>query len=81
MLTQHSTGTERRRIVSKAAALLKERIGDYAAIEAAETTSTGGWAGFDCHLAIEGLEETAATATVALRGEVATTEAGQRGCE
>lgn len=70
--------TFRRRIFAKAAALLAERIGDYAAISLAETSTSVGFAGFDIHLATESLEETASAATLALRGEIATTEGGQR---
>ncbi|SCZ87932.1 BZ3500_MvSof-1268-A1-R1_Chr2-3g05400 [Microbotryum saponariae] len=70
--------TERRNIFLKAAALLKERQGDYAAVEVAETTSGPGWAGFEVFMGIDSIEEAAASATLALRGEIATTEAGKR---
>lgn len=69
---------ERRNIFLKAAALIRERIPQYAQIEYAETTSSQGWSGFDLTLAAESIEEVAASATVALRGEVATTGPGQR---
>ncbi|GAA6039257.1 hypothetical protein JCM8097_003231 [Rhodosporidiobolus ruineniae] len=70
---------ERRNIFSKAAALLRERIPTkYAQIEFSETTSSEGWSGFEMILAAESIEEVAASATVALRGEIATTEAHQR---
>lgn len=56
---------------------MRERAAEFAAIEFAETTSSQGFSGFDCHLASESLEETASAASTALRGEIATTEQGQ----
>ncbi|ORY88424.1 aldehyde dehydrogenase [Leucosporidium creatinivorum] len=70
---------ERRNIFLKAAALLRERIPQYIGVEYSETTSSEGWSGFDLTCAADHIEETAAAATLALRGEVATTDAGQRG--
>ncbi|KAK4705364.1 hypothetical protein P7C70_g838, partial [Phenoliferia sp. Uapishka_3] len=68
---------ERRKIFLKAASLLRERIAEYAAVEYSETTSSKGWSGFEMTLAAESIEETAAAATVALRGEIATTDHSQ----
>lgn len=70
--------TERRDIFFKAAAILKRRTPDFAKVEFEETTSTEMWAGFECGLAVESIEEVAAVATAALRGEVATTASHQK---
>ncbi|SCV68256.1 BQ2448_377 [Microbotryum intermedium] len=70
--------TQRRDIFNKAVELIKEHQGKFAGIEAAETTSAPGWAGFDAFLATDSLAESAAVSTIALRGEIATTEAGKR---
>jgi acyl-CoA reductase-like NAD-dependent aldehyde dehydrogenase len=69
---------DRRVIFLRAAALLRERLGEYAGLEYGETTSSGGWSGFEMTLAAASLEETAACATAALRGEIATTVSSQR---
>jgi hypothetical protein len=39
------------------------------------------WAGFECGLAVESIEEVAGVATAALRGEIATTAPHQRACK
>ncbi|GAA5841709.1 hypothetical protein JCM3766R1_005158 [Sporobolomyces carnicolor] len=70
--------TERRDIFIKAAAILKARTPEFAKVEFEETTSTQMWAGFECGLAVESIEEVAAVATAALRGEIATTAGHQR---
>ncbi|KAM0756034.1 aldehyde dehydrogenase [Meredithblackwellia eburnea MCA 4105] len=75
---RNTSVSERRRIVLKAAALLQERLPEYAGVEYGETTSSQGWSGFDITLAIGALEEAGSVATTALRGEVATTDAGQK---
>jgi len=69
---------ERRRIFVKAAALLRERIPEYAAKEFEETTSSQTWSVHEISLAAEGLEEAAASATNALRGEICTTDLAQK---
>lgn len=58
--------------------MLRERTQQYAEIEFKETTSSQGWAGFEITLAAESIEEVAAAATVALRGEIASSAPGQR---
>lgn len=73
--------TERRDIFIKAAAILKARTPEFAKVEFEETTSTQMWAGFECGLAVESIEEVAAVATAALRGEIATTAGHQRACQ
>ncbi|SCZ90067.1 BZ3500_MvSof-1268-A1-R1_Chr1-3g01756 [Microbotryum saponariae] len=79
--------TQRRDIFNKTVELFKEHQSKFAGIESAETTSAPGWAGFDAFLATDSrvaivcaeiLAESGAVATVALRGEIATTEAGKR---
>merc|ERR1711939_249116 len=70
--------SERRKIVFKAADLLKERLPEFAKIEFEETTSTQGWAGFDFTLALGGMEEAAACASSALQGESVPSENGQK---
>ncbi|KAK4046931.1 hypothetical protein OIV83_005722 [Microbotryomycetes sp. JL201] len=69
---------QRRDIFLKAAKLLRERIPKYAPIEFGETTSSEGWSGFEMTLAAESIEEAAAVATSALRGEIASTGPEQR---
>ncbi|GAA5864367.1 hypothetical protein JCM8547_005798 [Rhodosporidiobolus lusitaniae] len=69
---------ERRAIFVKAAQLFKERIPQYAAVEFEETTSSQMWSGFEMGLAVESIEEVAAAASNALRGEIGTTDAHQR---
>ncbi|GAA5928478.1 hypothetical protein JCM3775_000623 [Rhodotorula graminis] len=69
---------KRRAIFLKAAQIFKDRLPEFAQVEAEETTSTGNWAGFDVTLAIESIEEVAAAASNALRGEIASTESHQR---
>lgn len=61
---------ERRRIFIKASTLLRERIAEYAAKEFRETTSSKKWSALEIGMAAEGLEEAAASATSALRGEI-----------
>ncbi|GAA5995902.1 aldehyde dehydrogenase [Rhodotorula paludigena] len=73
-----SSVVERRNIFNKAAMILRERLMEFAQNEHEETTSTVGWAAFDHTLAVESIEEVAAAASNALRGEVATTESHQR---
>ncbi|GAA5968104.1 hypothetical protein JCM3765_005851 [Sporobolomyces pararoseus] len=70
--------TQRRDIFLKAAAIWKERTPEFAKVEFEETTSTQMWAGFECGLAVESIEEVAAVSTAALRGEVATTASHQK---
>ncbi|GAA5973197.1 hypothetical protein JCM11641_006318 [Rhodosporidiobolus odoratus] len=69
---------DRRRIFIKAATLLRDRTHQYADVEYKETTSSRAWSATELILAAESIEEAAATATVALRGEIATTEVDQR---
>ncbi|GAA6061740.1 hypothetical protein JCM10212_000473 [Sporobolomyces blumeae] len=69
---------ERRKIFEKAAALLREKTGEFAQVEFHETTSTQMWAGFEATLAAESIEEVAAVSTAALRGEIASTGPEQR---
>ncbi|GAA5820756.1 hypothetical protein JCM3770_005957 [Rhodotorula araucariae] len=73
-----SSVAERRKIFLKAADIMRQRLPEFAQIEHEETTSTMNWAGFDVTLAIESIEEVAAAATNALRGEIATTDSHQR---
>ncbi|BGP57463.1 hypothetical protein JCM8202_002020 [Rhodotorula sphaerocarpa] len=70
--------TERRNIFLKAAKILRDRTPEFAGVEFHETTSSQMWAGFEMGLAADSIEETAATATLALRGEIATTDVHQR---
>lgn len=60
---------ERRRRLSKAAALMEERAGDFAVAMAEETGATAGWAQFNVHLAANMLREAAAM-TTQITGEV-----------
>lgn len=69
---------ERRNIFLRAAKILRERTQEFAGVEFHETTSSQMWAGFEITLAADSIEETAATATLALRGEIATTDRNQR---
>ncbi|GAA5939693.1 uncharacterized protein JCM15063_005261 [Sporobolomyces koalae] len=73
-----TSAATRRSIFLKAAAILRERTAEFAQVEAHETTSTTAWAGFECGLAIDSIEEVAAVATAALRGEIASTPSDQR---
>ncbi|GAA5837311.1 hypothetical protein JCM11251_004963 [Rhodosporidiobolus azoricus] len=75
---KRSSVTERRAIFLKAAQIFRDRQQQYAKVEAGETTSTFGWGCFDAQLAIESIEEVAAAASNALRGEIATTDSHQR---
>jgi len=72
-----TSSMERRDIFLKAAAIAKSRHEELAALESSETTSSFGWAMFDCSLLIQQLEEVAACAT-SIRGEIAATGPGQR---
>ncbi|GAA6018938.1 hypothetical protein JCM10207_009207 [Rhodosporidiobolus poonsookiae] len=73
-----SSVIERRNIFIKAAAMLRARTPEFAQIEFEETTSSAMWSGFEMGLAADSIEEVAAAATNALRGEIATTEPHQR---
>jgi acyl-CoA reductase-like NAD-dependent aldehyde dehydrogenase len=65
-----STGPgERRAALSKAAALLEHRVGDFITAMAEETGATEGWARFNVHLAANMLREAAAL-TTQINGEV-----------
>ncbi|CEQ41633.1 SPOSA6832_03370 [Sporobolomyces salmonicolor] len=75
---EQSSVLERRKIFEKAAALLRAKRAEFAQVEFHETTSSEGWAGFEASLAADSIEEVAAVATAALRGEIATTDAHQR---
>ncbi|KZV92379.1 aldehyde dehydrogenase [Exidia glandulosa HHB12029] len=68
---------DRRAIFLRAATILRERTAELAELEFRETTSSGGWSGFEMGLALEVIEELAAAST-ALRGEIAPSHAGQR---
>ncbi|SCV73591.1 BQ2448_7517 [Microbotryum intermedium] len=70
---------DRRAIFLRACEILKQRQQSYASLEVTETTSDLGWAMFGIIKAIEGIEECAGVATVALRGEYDTTTNGKRG--
>ncbi|POY76346.1 hypothetical protein BMF94_0543 [Rhodotorula taiwanensis] len=69
---------ERRNIFLRAAKILRDRTPELAGVEFNETTSSQMWSGFEITLAADSIEETAATATLALRGEIATTDSHQR---
>jgi len=65
-----STGpTERRALLMKAADQLEAKIEQFQAAMAAETGASGLWAGFNVHLAAQGLRE-AASMTTQIAGEV-----------
>lgn len=74
---RNTSPMERRAIFQRAADLLRERTAAQAALEFAETTSSRGWAAFEMGLAHEVIEELASAST-ALRGEIAPSHSGQR---
>src|ERR1044071_7931642 len=59
----------RRAILNKAADLLEQRAGQFAALVVAETGATAGWGHFNIHLAAGMLRE-AASMTTQIQGEV-----------
>ncbi|GAA5869010.1 hypothetical protein JCM1840_000442 [Sporobolomyces johnsonii] len=75
---RNSSVLERRKIFEKAAALLRAKSAEFAEVEFHETTSSQAWAGVGAGLAADSIEEVAAVATAALRGEIATTDSHQR---
>ncbi|GAA5892209.1 hypothetical protein JCM6882_003611 [Rhodosporidiobolus microsporus] len=75
---KNTSVAERRTIFLKAAQIYRDRLQHYAKVENAETTSTFGWSCFDAQLAVESIEEVAAAASNALRGDIATTDSHQR---